>query len=141
MTKQEWIKSQILKDETPSATASRLNTPIEIDNPTPNTPIPKPYTRDELLILIPTAELIKIDISMIDYIGKVINDRVALGAYVLPKLVSQNIFSKNTVANLQELLTATVENPDYKPKIWMTPAEIAGFDAVLTDEVEAAANT
>lgn len=139
-SKIDWIKSQLLEGEKASDAASRLNTPVVIDNPIPQSQVSAPIDLYALRNIIPDDEA-----------GKVLNsliwDRVTSALLVgdlhtvsnhIKSLVGLGYLSLPTVAKLQEFMTATIPDPDWQAQITVSPAELLGYNIVYTHEVQEA---
>lgn len=137
MTKLSWIKSQILPGEAPAETASRLNTAIEIENPNPQGKVPAPINLEEIRELVPDGEAFEVmETRTYDRILEAIqlSDRLAIGNHIRALLKGGKI-SPETVAKIQPVLGRTIPDPNWQPRVWLSPAVAAGYGLVLTNEV------
>jgi len=138
MTKLQWIKSQIINGESPSTTASRLNTLQEYDNPVIVAPqTQKPITINDAAALVPPSEAFEIAETktydrLLDAFAKGRMDWVQGN---IQTLVAGDKMSVQTATALGALMAETIPDPNWTAKIIRTPAQFAGFDAVLLNEV------
>lgn len=140
MTKAEWIYSQLIKDETASSMASRLNTPIEIDNPSPQAQVPKPINLVELRAEIPDLEAFRVLYSKLwDRITQALatDDLVTVNNHVLA-LLAGGVISEETVIKLGKYMSVTMPDPTWQARISISPAQLAGYGLVLVDEIQSA---
>lgn len=140
MTKIEWIKSQLIQGEAASDAASRLNTPIEIDNPNSQEQVRVPIDMIELRSEIPDAEAFRVLESRIwDRITDALNvgDLITVNNHV-KALLAGGLISQATVDKLSKFLSSAVLDPNWQPKISISPAQLAGYDLVLVSEIESA---
>lgn len=136
----DWIKSQIQPNESASSLTSRLNTPTTIDSPIPQPQILTPITLSAIRKAVLPAESFKVQETetwdeLVTAIA--INDR-ATCRDLIGTLVAGGILSQATAVKLAGIFTATIPDPSWKPKIVVTPASIAGFDAVYVHEAQEA---
>jgi hypothetical protein len=137
-TKQEWIKSQLLPDESAPIACSRLNAIQGFPNPDKQGQVPAPIS------LIAIRELVP-DIEAYNVLSNPIWDRItdAIGQQDLQTvnnhikaLLAGKLISLDTVSKLAPLLSATMPDPNYQPVIKQSLAQQAGFDIVYTDEIQ-----
>jgi len=140
MTKLEWIKSELFAGEAANAATSRLNTPITVDNPNPQTSIPAPIDLVEIRSLVTDKEAFDVLESrtwdrIIDAIK--IGDFAAIQSHV-KALYAGNLISLATVNKLTTTMAKTIPDPNWQSSIQTTPARAAGFDDVMVHEVQEA---
>lgn len=134
----DWIKSQLVGEESVQDTVSRLNTPVEIDNPIPQPQVKKPIDLIALRESIPDAEAFAVLETrtwdrILDSIDK--NNWISVAQHTRALLAGGKI-STDTVVKLQPLLAATIPDPDWQARIVISLSELAGFpDGVTIDEV------
>lgn len=143
VSKLTWIKSQLLPKESASNAASRLNTIIEIDNPTPRPDIPAPIDLVNIREVVPDAEAFAVLESrtwnrIIDAIN--MGDRIAISQHIAA-LYAGKLITAETIVKLQPFLNNTIPDPNWMPKIKTTLAKQAGFDIVLVNEVVESMNS
>jgi hypothetical protein len=139
MTKSEWIASQLIKGETASDAASRLNTPVEIDNPAPQGQVPAPIDLVALRDEIPDLEAFKVlESKLWDRITSALatGDLITVNNHT-KALLAGGLISIETVGKLGKFLSATIPDPNWQPKVYLSPTQLAGYSLVLVDEVEA----
>jgi hypothetical protein len=137
-TKQDWIKSQLLPNESASIACSRLNMIQEFENPESQNQIPAPINMVAIRELVP-------DIEAYNVLSNPIWDRItdAIGQQDLQTvnnhikaLLAGKLISLETVSKLAPLLSATMPDPNYQPVIHQSLAQQAGFGIVYTDEIQ-----
>jgi hypothetical protein len=136
--KTRWIASQLIKGESASNAASRLNTPLEIDNPTPQPQVSKPIDLVELRAEIPDIEAFRVLSSKLwDRITQAlaIGDLVTVNNHILA-LLAGGVISEETVVKLAKYMLATIPDPNWQSKIMISPAQLAGYGLILVDEVQ-----
>lgn len=145
ITKLEWIQSQILQGESISDYVSRLNTPIAISNPTPQSQIPAPIDLISLWSVVPLAEATQIFITnnIWSLIKEAIKQKDLIGLHNYVRICHESkengglgILSDKTVLALTSIMEQTIPDPNYQPIIFQSLAQQAGFDYVYTHEVE-----
>lgn len=140
MDKISWIKSQLLPGEVASDAASRLNTLIEIDNPIPQGNISTPIDVDNLWNIVPPAEVFKVLNTLLwDRIIKAIDQsNKALVQKYIGALVAGSCLTPATAGKIGMALSGEIPDPDWQSRIVTTPAQLAGFDAVMVHEAQEA---
>lgn len=138
MTKQDWIKSQLLPNESAAIACSRLNAIQELDNPEKQGQVP------DLISMIAIRELVP-DIEAFQVLSNPIWDRItdAIEQHDITTvqnhieaLVAGDLISIETVSKLIPLLSATIPDPNYQPVIRQSLAQQAGFGVIYTDEIQ-----
>lgn len=140
LNKINWIKSQLLPDESPSDVTSRLNTSIEIDNPIPQANISTPIDVDKLWDIVPPAEVFKVLNSLLwDRIVKAIeqNNKDLVQKYITA-LIAGGCLSPLVAKNIGIALSGEIPDPNWSAKIVTTPSQLAGFDEVYVHEAQEA---
>lgn len=139
-SKIDWIKSQLLEGEKASDAASRLNTPITISNPVPQDNVAAPIDFHTIREIIPDDESGKVLNSLIwDRITKAFSegDLQTVNNHI-ESLIGIGFLSLPTVVKLQEIMGATIPDPNWLPNIQTTIAEQSGYNIVYTHEVQEA---
>lgn len=142
MNKLDWIKSQIIDGEPPASAASRLNTPVLVDNPTKQQKIPVPIDLQKIRQAVTDQEAFEVmETRTYDRILEAIQagDRIAVDSHIKALLAAGKI-SKESVEKLIPILSETMPDPNWQPKVSMSPAQLAGFSLVLVNEVEQVIN-
>lgn len=136
----DWIKSQLLPKESASNAASRLNTTITIENPSPIQEIPAPIDMNGLRAEIDDLEAYNVLISPLwDRITTAIaaRDLIVVNNHV-KALLAAGLISMQTVAKMAVFMSKTIPDPNYQSTIETTIAEQAGFDLIYVHEVQEA---
>ena len=142
MNKLDWIKSQIIDGEPPAAAASRLNTSALVDNPTKQQKIPVQIDLQKIRQAVTDQEAFEVmETRTYDRILEAIQagDRIAVDSHIKALLAAGKI-SKESVEKLIPILSETMPDPNWQPKVSMSPAQLAGFSLVLVNEVEQVIN-
>jgi hypothetical protein len=139
-TKIDWIKSQLLPNETASVLTSRLNTSATIDNPTPQPQVLTPITLSAIRKAIDKAESFKVQETDTwqELVTAINANNRATCRDLVGTLVAGGALLPATAAKLSGIFTATIPDPAWKAKIVATPASIAGFDSVYVHEAQEA---
>lgn len=139
-SKINWIRSQLLPNEAASEAASRLNTPIKIDNPTPQNKISTPVDVDGLWAIVPATEAFKVLNTFIwDRVLMAIEkqDKALMQNYITA-LVAGGCLTPATAGKVAVALSGEIPDPNWQAKIIITPSKLAGYSTVLVDEVQEA---
>lgn len=143
MLKSDWIKSHIIPDESNEDLVIRLNEPIEIDNPIAVQPtISAPIDVNKLWDIVPPAEVFKVLNTLLwDRVVVAIaaNNKTLVSRYVAA-LVAGGCLSASTAAKVATALSGSVPDPTWQARIMVPAYQIAGFDSLTIDDVEAALN-
>lgn len=136
----DWIKSQLLPEETASNAASRLNSIITIENPIKQQEIPAPIDMIALRDEIDDLEAYNVLISPL---WDRITQAIAIGDFLtvnnhIKALLAAKIISMQTVGRLAVFMSKTIPDPSWQPTIQTTLANQAGYDLVYTHEVQEA---
>lgn len=143
MNKIEWIKSQLLSNESASDAASRLNTQTIVPNPTPQSQVAKPIDLVMLASAIPAIERFKVLSNPIwDRITEALQraDIQIVGSH-MEALLAGALISQETVAIVSPLLQQTYLDPNWQPTILASLVQLAGFGLVLVSEVQEVIDT
>ncbi|MFM6672279.1 MAG: hypothetical protein ACKPJO_19445 [Dolichospermum sp.] len=140
MNKQQWLLTQIAKFPELSARelASKLNDKLLVDYPLPKQQIPiLPTLEVALGIVTPEERFAIAETWTYDRLLSSINqERWDLVAISLETLKDGNLLSENSFEKLIALLQKTQPDPNYQAQVWLSPAENAGFEIVLVNEIE-----
>ena len=140
MNKQEWLLIQIAQFPELSARelASKLNDKVLVDNPQPQQQVPVITTLEEVYPKVTDAEVLAIAESPIyDRILDAINQNRSDWIFNnLTTLKRGGKLSEVSFDAILVLLQRTDLDPNYQAQVWLSPAELAGFDIVLVNEVQ-----
>lgn len=141
MNKQEWLADQIKKFPKLSARelTGKLNDKVLVDNPEPQQQIAVLPSLTEVLAVVTPQESFNIsETRTYDRILEAFNqgNTSNIIAYLGVLKGGDNVLSEDSYDKLITLLQKTQLDPNYQPKVLMSPAELAGFDVVLVNEVE-----
>ena len=140
MNKQEWLLSQIALFPNLSARelASYLNDKQLINNPTPIGQVPVVPTLEEVSAKVADNEVFEIGETeaykrILDALNQNRSDWIVNNLTTLNRggKLSQESFDAILV-----LFQRTELDPNYQAQLWLSPAELAGFDIVLVNDVE-----
>lgn len=112
-----------VKEQNPDATAQQIFSLINdsriIDNLIPQGQIPSPYTRDSFLGILTDAEKASLasDIPLLNYVGKVMEDRVLLVTLINSNADAVNLLSEETKSALLALLVGTIPDPNWQATV------------------------
>jgi hypothetical protein len=140
MTKQQWLLSQIAQFPKLSARelTSLLNDKVLVDNPVPIGQVPVETTLEEVSAVVTDAEVLALAESPV-YLR--ILDAITQNR---PDWIVGNLFTLKRGGKLSQqsydailvLLQKTQLNPSYQAQILISPAELAGYGAILVSDVE-----
>jgi hypothetical protein len=140
MTKQTWLLSQIALNPELSARelASKLNDKVLVDNPVPIGQIPVLTTLEEVSAVVADNEILAIAESPIyDKILDAINqNRFDWIVGNLNTLKRGGKLSQASYDAILVLLQRTQLDPNYQAQVLISPAELAGYGAILVSDVE-----
>lgn len=140
MNKQQWLLTQIAKFPELSARelASKLNDKVLVDNPFPQQQIPILPTLEEALgIVTPEEQFAIAETWTYDRLLSSVNQqRWDLVAVNLETLKNGQLLSEDSYGKIIALLQKTQPDPNYQAQVWLSPAENAGFEDVLVNEIE-----
>ncbi|MFM5993313.1 MAG: hypothetical protein ACKO9U_01815 [Dolichospermum sp.] len=140
MNKQQWLLTQIAKFPELSARelASKLNDKVLVDNPFPQQQIPILPTLEEALgIVTPEEQFAIAETWTYDRLLSSVNQqRWDLVAVNLETLKNGKLLSEDSYGKIIALLQKTQPDPNYQAQVWLSPAENAGFEDVLVNEIE-----
>lgn len=141
ITKREWLIQQknSNSDKSLYELLSELNTKQEVDNPKPITKVPQEPTLEEIEAVFKGDDLTLANIQeskIWEYIVKDIeNNRPQFFVRNLRNLLAKKLITQEHFNAIFLLLSQQVDDPNYQSKVWLTPAEQAGFDIVTTEEI------
>lgn len=140
MNKQQWLLSQIAQFPELSARelTSKLNDKILVDNSLPQQQIPLLPTLEEALgIVTPEEQFAVAETRTYDRLLSSINqNRWDLAAANLEILKNGGLLSEDSYKKLIALLQKTQPDPNYQAQVWLSSAELAGYEVVLVNEIE-----
>jgi hypothetical protein len=140
MNKQTWLLSQI--NEFPELSAreltSYLNDKVLVNNPVPIGQVPVTTTLEEVSDVVTDDEVLAIAESPIyDKILDAINqNRLDWIVGNLTTLKRGGKLSQESYDAILVLLQRTELDPNYQAQILISPAELAGYGAILVSDVE-----
>ena len=111
------------KAANPSATAQEvfnlINNSRTIPNPVARGQVPSPYTRNIFLGILTDAEKAALasNVILLDYVGKVMEDRVLLVTLINSNADAIAMLSVNTKASLLSLLEGTIPDPSWQSTV------------------------
>jgi hypothetical protein len=140
MTKQQWLLSQIAQFPKLSARelTSLLNDKVLVDNPVPIGQVSVTTTLEEVSSVVTDTEVLALAESPV-YLR--ILDAITQNR---PDWIVGNLFTLKRGGKLSQqsydailvLLQRTQLNPSYQAQILISPAELAGYGAILVSDVE-----
>jgi hypothetical protein len=140
MTKQQWLLSQIAQFPQLSARelTSYLNDKVLVDNPVPIGQVSVETTLEEVSAVVTDAEVLALAESPV-YLR--ILDAIAQNRpdWIVGNLTTLKRGGKLTQASFDAilvLLQRTQIDPSYQEQILISPAELAGYGAILVSDVE-----
>jgi hypothetical protein len=140
MTKQQWLLSQIeqFPELSPRELTSYLNDKVLVDNPVPIGQVPVIPTLKEVSDIVTDAEVLAIAESPIyDKILDAINqNRPDWIVGNLTTLKRGGKLSQASYDAILVLLQRTELDPNYQAQVLISPAELAGYGAILVSDVE-----
>jgi hypothetical protein len=143
MNKQEWIQTQIARFPNLSARelTALLNQKEWIPNPNSQQQIPKIPTLKELRESILFSESLEF-FKLPEFMHRM-ESAISQGNlqdinyyYQLAKSEEVNLLSEESKAKLDLLFKQTIPDPNWQEKLYISPAELAGFGVILVNEVE-----
>ncbi len=141
MNKQEWLLTQIAQFPKLSARelTGKLNDKVLVNNPEPQQQIAVFPTLQEVLALVTPQESFNIsETRTYDRILEAFNQGNISNMITYLGILKggDNVLSESSYNKLISMLQRTQPDPNYQPKVLMSPAELAGFGIVLVNEVE-----
>jgi hypothetical protein len=140
MTKQQWLLSQIAQFPQLSARelTSKLNDKVLVDNPQLQQQVPVIATLKEVSDVVTDNEVLAIAESPVyDKILDAINqNRLDWIVGNLTTLKRGGKLSQASYDAILVLLQRTELDPNYQAQILISPAELAGYGAILVSDVE-----
>lgn len=140
MTKQQWLITQIeqFPELSPRELTSYLNDKVLVDNPVPIGQVPVTTTLEEVSAVVADNEVLAIAESPIyDKILDAINqNRFDWIVGNLNTLKRGGKLSQASYDAILVLLQRTELDPNYQAQVLISPAELAGYGAILVSDVE-----
>jgi hypothetical protein len=140
MTKQQWLLSQIeqFPELSPRELTSYLNDKVLVDNPVPIGQVSVTTTLEEVSAVVADNEVLAIAESPIyDKILDAINqNRFDWIVGNLTTLKRGGKLSQASYDAILVLLQRTELDPNYQAQVLISPAELAGYGAILVSDVE-----
>lgn len=140
MTKQQWLITQIeqFPELSPRELTSYLNDKVLVDNPVPIGQVPVTTTLEEVSAVVADNEVLAIAESPIyDKILDAINqNRPDWIVGNLNTLKRGGKLSQASYDAILVLLQRTELDPNYQAQVLISPAELAGYGAILVSDVE-----
>lgn len=140
MTKQQWLLSQIeqFPELSPRELTSYLNDKVLVDNPVPIGQVSVTTTLEEVSAVVADNEVLAIAESPIyDKILDAINqNRPDWIVGNLNTLKRGGKLSQASYDAILVLLQRTELDPNYQAQVLISPAELAGYGAILVSDVE-----
>lgn len=141
MLKSDWIKSQIIAEESSEDLVIRLNELIEIDNPIAVQPtISAPVDVNKLWDIVPPAEVFKVLNTLLwdRIVLAIAADNKTLVSRYVAALVAGGCLNAATASKVGAALSGSVPDPTWQARIMVPAYQIAGFDSLTIDDVEEA---
>jgi hypothetical protein len=142
MNKLDWIRSQLLPNETPGEAVVRLNFRHLVANPTPQGDVPAPVTISDLVqlctdnkFLITESQTYKLAVDAWNS-G---NRQDALNYF--NRLIEGGLIGEASAQAIGARLQETIPDPDWQPQISLSLAEQAGHGFVSYEEIAEAIAT
>ena len=140
MTKQEWLLSQIAQFPQLSARelTSYLNDKVLVDNPVPIGQVSVTTTLEEVSAVVTDAEVLAIAESPVynKILDAINQNRLDWIVGNLTTLKRGGKLSQESYDAILVLLQRTQLDPNYQAQILVSPAELAGYGAILVSDVE-----
>jgi len=140
MTKQEWLLTQIAQFPQLSARelASKLNDKVLVDNPVPIGQVPVVPTVEEVSTIVTDSEVLAIAESPVylRILDAIAQNRPDWIVGNLTTLKRGGKLSQGSYDAILVLLQRTQLDPNYQAQILISPAELAGYGAILVSDVE-----
>jgi hypothetical protein len=144
MNKFDWIRSQLLPNETPGGAVVRLNFRHLVPNPTPQGDIPAPVTISDLVNLCDDDEEFAITETQTYKLAVEAwnsgNRTDAINYFHI--LIRGGVIGEASAQAIGARLQETIPDPNWEPQVMLSLAEQAGHGFVSYEEIaEAIANT
>jgi hypothetical protein len=140
MTKQEWLLSQIAQFPQLSARelTSYLNDKVLVDNPVPIGQVSVVPTVEEVSTIVTDSEVLAIAESPVynKILDAINQNRLDWIVGNLTTLKRGGKLSQESYDAILVLLQRTQLDPNYQAQILVSPAELAGYGAILVSDVE-----
>jgi hypothetical protein len=140
MNKQQWLLNQITQFPELSARelASKLNDKVLVDNPQPQQQVPAITTLEEVSDKVTDTEVFEIGETeaykrILDALNQNRPDWIVGN---LTTLKRGGKLSQESYDAILVLLQRTDSDPNYQEQILISPAELAGYEVVLVNEIE-----
>ena len=140
MTKQEWLLSQIeqFPELSPRELTSYLNDKVLVDNPVPIGQVSVTTTLEEVSAVVTDAEVLALAESPVylRILDAITQNRPDWIVGNLTTLKRGGKLSQESYDAILVLLQRTQLDPNYQAQILVSPAELAGYGAILVSDVE-----
>jgi hypothetical protein len=140
MTKQEWLLSQIAQFPQLSARelTSYLNDKVLVDNPVPIGQVSVVPTVEEVSTIVTDSEVLAIAESPVylRILDAITQNRPDWIVGNLTTLKRGGKLSQPSFDAIIALLQRTQLDPNYQAQVLISPAELAGYGAILVSDVE-----
>jgi hypothetical protein len=140
MTKQEWLLSQIAQfpELSPRELTSYLNDKVLVDNPVSIGQVSVTTTLEEVSAVVTDAEVLAIAESPVynKILDAINQNRLDWIVGNLTTLKRGGKLSQESYDAILVLLQRTQLDPNYQAQILVSPAELAGYGAILVSDVE-----
>jgi hypothetical protein len=140
MTKQQWLLSQIeqFPELSPRELTSYLNDKVLVDNPVPIGQVSVTTTLEEVSAVVTDAEVLAIAESPVynKILDAINQNRLDWIVGNLTTLKRGGKLSQESYDAILVLLQRTQLDPNYQAQILVSPAELAGYGAILVSDVE-----
>jgi len=142
MSKTQWIRDQyaLSPEKNIPSFASSLNTQSLVPNPVPQGTVPKSIDMIEVAAQISPNDcrLLLAEGAYQSLLTNIDKGNLPASQLALQALITTPGLSPSTVTLLTQVLTEstqTIPDPNWQAQIYASPAELAGYAPVLTDEV------
>jgi hypothetical protein len=140
MTKQQWLLSQIeqFPELSPRELTSYLNDKVLVDNPVPIGQVSVTTTLEEVSAVVTDAEVLALAESPVylRILDAITQNRPDWIVGNLTTLKRGGKLSQASFDAIIALLQRTEPDPNYQEQISISPAELAGYRAILVSDVE-----
>lgn len=142
MSKSQWIRDQyeLSTEKNIPLFTSTLNTQSLVTNPVPQGTVPKSIDMNEVAAQISPNDcrLLLAESAYQSLLTNIDKGNLPASQLALQALITTPGLSPSTVTLLTQVLTEstqTIPDPNWQAQIYASPAELAGYAPVLTDEV------
>jgi hypothetical protein len=140
MTKQQWLLSQIeqFPELSPRELTSYLNDKVLVDNPVPIGQVSVTTTLEEVSAVVTDAEVLALAESPVylRILDAITQNRPDWIVGNLTTLKRGGKLSQASYDAILVLLQRTELDPNYQAQVLISPAELAGYGAILVSDVE-----